>query len=96
MDLMQNDEMLTLGPLGDDFEKLVKQPDHQQIEKERAVQLISQDKFAGKLHTADPAEIEQALISKFPDNADSGSYTVKNLISLVKSLMITQQIKERQ
>ena len=41
VDLMQNDEMLKLGLLGDDFERLIASEEYQQISKERMVELIS-------------------------------------------------------
>ena len=67
VDLMQNDEMLKLGLLGDEFETLATSPEYSQLTKQYTVQLISQGKFAGKLHSADPSLIETELVSKFPE-----------------------------
>ena len=41
VDLMQNEEMLNLGVLGDDFERLITSEEYAQISKVRMVELIS-------------------------------------------------------
>ena len=95
VDLMQKDEMLQLGMLGDEFETLVTQEEYNHLQADRVVQLVSQSQFAGKLHTSDPAVIELTFRDKFQDNT-TGEYTFRNVVSLTKSLMIAYTIEERQ
>ena len=57
VELMQKDEMLLLGLLGDKYQTLSQKAEYQSLSKEKAIELVSKSQFAGKLHTDDANKV---------------------------------------